>query len=81
MVKWQLPTGKTILITMDEWFDMTDEKIQKKISEDAGTFINDPFANFDARDKNDSIEGVNEEIPIIEIPNEDLEDIKKELEN
>lgn len=85
MVRYELGNGKTILITLAEYLDMTDEQFQKKISEDAGVFIIDPFSNFDSRERMDPFENVNgntsiPNLPDI-IPNEELDDIKKKTEN
>lgn len=64
---------------------MNDDFIQKKISEDAGMFIEDPFfESIDRYEEERQIipkETINVvEIPIIDLPKEEIEKIEKELE-
>lgn len=40
---YQLPNGKTISISVDQWLDMTDEDIQFLVSINYGDIILSPF--------------------------------------
>ena len=40
---YQLPTGKVIQITLDQYLDLTDEDIQYLISINYGDYVRNPF--------------------------------------
>jgi hypothetical protein len=40
---YQLPNGKTIYLTVDEFLDLTDQDVQMLMSVNAGEAINSPF--------------------------------------
>lgn len=52
-MQYQLPTGKVIFITIEQYLSMTDNDIQYLISTNAGETIHNPF-NKSALDENTS---------------------------
>jgi hypothetical protein len=42
-MQYQLPNGKVINLTLDQFLDMTDEDIQYLISIEYGEYVRDPF--------------------------------------
>lgn len=70
MLAIQLPTGKTVFLTVDEWLNMTDESYQNLIADQKGFEIEDPFSKI--LDKSLDIE--DRDLP--NIP-EELEEIKR----
>jgi hypothetical protein len=52
-MQYQLPTGKVIFITIEQYLSMTDNDIQYLISTNAGESIHNPF-NKSALDENTS---------------------------
>lgn len=42
-MQYQLPNGKVINLSLDQFLDMTDEDIQYLISKEYGEYIRDPF--------------------------------------
>lgn len=78
MVKYQLSTGKTVLLTMEQFLEMTDEKEQELIAADSGVEINDPFNDFTPTSQNNDQEI---ELEIEEIPLEEIKKIKKEFDD
>lgn len=73
-VRYNLPTGKVVLLTDDEFWNLDDEKIQELIAFDRGIFIDDPFMDIKVKDFK----------PLLDIPDLELdelpEDIKKEID-
>jgi hypothetical protein len=43
VIQYQLPNGKVINLSVDEYLDLTDEDIQYLMSIDYGEHIRDPF--------------------------------------
>lgn len=77
MIKVNLATGKTVLVTFDQYMD--DNFMQNLVGMNAGTEINDPF--------NENIHipkfgrNYKEQEPEIEaLPEEEVEKIEKEIE-
>jgi hypothetical protein len=77
VVRYNLANGKTVLLTMDQYLDMTDELEQKLMAADSGIEINNPFADFTNTSQNTDEEL---ELDIEEIPIEIIKDIKKEFD-
>ena len=67
MVRYQLSTGRTVLLTMDQLLDMTDEKIQELIANNAGIEIEDVFSDFNGKETH------------LDLPDVELEDIPEEI--
>lgn len=42
---YQLPNGKVIFLTVDQFLDLTDEDIQYLMSQDAGDYAGNPFTD------------------------------------
>lgn len=42
---YQLPNGKVIFLTIEQYLDLTDEDVQYLMSRDAGDYMIDPFAD------------------------------------
>ena len=40
---YQLPNGKVIYISIEDYLDLTDEDIQMFMSMDCGEYVRDPF--------------------------------------
>jgi hypothetical protein len=57
MIQYQLPTGKTIYISFEEFIDMTDQKEQEYIANDIGYHVHDPFymSSIHEREKKDKV--------------------------
>lgn len=57
MIPYQLPTGKTIYLSFEEFIDMTDQKEQEYIANDIGYHVHDPFymSAIHHKDKKDKI--------------------------
>jgi len=77
VVKYQLSTGKTVLLTMEQYLELTDEKEQELIAADSGVEINDPFNDFSPIEPKEE----NIELEIEEIPLEEIKKIKKEFDD
>lgn len=71
MIPIQLPTGKTIFLTFEEWLNMTDEALQNIIADDIGMNIDDPFDK--KIDKVKSYKDILDEFDIPEIPDKEEE--------
>lgn len=80
MMNYQLPTGKTVCISFEDWLNLTDEKIQDMIAKDAGIEVDDPFSNFSYKERKPN----NYQLPPIEgvepIDEEIIEEIKKQID-
>jgi hypothetical protein len=73
---YQLPNGKCIEITMEQFLKMTDEELKGMIAFNAGEEVNDPFALSVLRyGPHRSIEDVEDMDDFAEVPLEDLTDI------
>ncbi len=74
MIKYQIgQTGKTVLITFEQWLNLTDEDIQEMVAANSGMSVDDPFSDFFMKE-------VTYESPDLSI--EDIpDDIKKEIED
>ena len=82
MIRYQLPTGKTVLLTTEQWMDLSDEKIQELIASDAGIQIDDPFIGFDGHEpKEETIEIPEIDDYIEQLPREEISKIKQEFRN
>lgn len=80
-MRYQLPTGKTCTISLEQFLSMTDLDLEALIAADCGSFLEDPFSDFDAIEHKDKPK-IESEIPQVEeIPEEEIEQIKKELQN
>lgn len=82
--KYQLPTGKTVILTDDEFFDLDDDKLQQLIAEDRGIFLENPFEDLNLRefkkfDNNDEIIILDDLPNIEEIPIEVIKNIENEF--
>jgi hypothetical protein len=81
MMKYQLSTGKTILISFDDWLNMTDEKEQEYLSKDAGFFVEDPFKDPNYKEFEPKKYNIPEVDDYIEPLDENfIEEIKKEID-
>lgn len=45
MIQYQLPNGKVIYLTIDQYLDLSNEDIQYFMSQDAGEHALNPFTN------------------------------------
>lgn len=80
-MKYQLQTGKTINISLEQFLTMTDLDLEALIAADSGSYVDDPFSDLDATEHKDKSK-IESEIPQVEeIPEEEIEQIKKELED
>jgi hypothetical protein len=43
MIPFQLPSGKTVFLTWEQWDTLTDEDVQDMMADDLGYYIEDPF--------------------------------------
>jgi len=88
---YQLPNGKVVHLTVEEYLDLTDLDIQYLMSIDYGHYITDPFSgsavektstktyDFDLI-SNDDLESY-ENIPSEDIPFDDIIDLSSNLDN
>lgn len=85
---YQLSTGKTIIISFEEWLNLDDLKIQELLAANAGMDIEDPF--LDLKTKPDKIRYPGtfniEELPDIEevvepLPPDVIEQISKQIKS
>lgn len=77
MIKYQLRTGKTVLLTTEQWLNLTDEDEQKLMANDVGMEINDPFQDFNHRSQNSDEQDI--DIELEELPDEEIVRIQKEF--
>lgn len=59
--------GKTVILTMEQYLDMNDDKEQELIAADKGYDINDPFCNLNFK-----------EFKKLEIPEVELDELTDE---
>lgn len=77
MIKYNLGNGKTVLLTMEQFLNLDDLKLQEMIAANAGVEEADyPFGDFSY--KGQKVED-DLDIEIEKIPNDIIEDIKKEF--
>lgn len=77
MIRFELPTGRTVMLTAEKWLSLTDEDIQKLIAEDKGVFISDPFDDFDYKESRK----LNlPELEVEDLDEETIKQIKKEID-
>lgn len=86
MVRYELGNGKTIFISMEDYLDMTDEKLQEYIAKDSGYMVEDPFNEPNFKDfslKNYEVLNVDVIVdPLDEdIVEEIIKEIKKEIDD
>jgi hypothetical protein len=43
MIRYNLPNGKTVFISWEQWDSLTDEDIQDMMADDMGFYTEDPF--------------------------------------
>lgn len=70
MIPINLPNGKTVFKTLDEWLNMTDEQYQDMIARDEGFEIDNPFDSALDHIKDNTIwdiPDVPEELPLEEV--------------
>lgn len=80
-MRYNLANGKTITITFDQWLSLSNNDIEAFMAADSGSYFDDPFTDFDAIEHKDKPK-IESEIPQVEeIPEEEIEQIKKELQN
>lgn len=77
MIKYNLGNGKTVLLTMEQFLNLDDMKMQEMIANNAGVEIDYPFGDFSykGQSKDDDIN-----IEIEQLPIDEIEKIKKEFE-
>lgn len=78
-IRYQLPNGKTILISYDEFEKLDSNKIQDLIANNSGVYIDDPFVKDVDKNKNYQ-EFELFDIDFNELPPEEVEKIKKETD-
>lgn len=80
MVPFQLPTGKTVFLTFQEWENMTDLDLQDLMARDEGYDIENPFDK--VLDRASSYKDNLDSFPVDskEIPEELPEEIVKKIE-
>lgn len=88
---YQLPNGKVVHLTVEEYLELTDLDIQYLMSIDYGNFIIDPFSGSAVEKTNQKtydFEFVNmddaesyENIPSDDIPFDDIIDLSNNLDN
>ena len=88
---YQLPNGKVIHLTIEEFLDLTDQDIQYLVSIDFGEHIRDPFTG-SAVEKNTREKYIDTEflpmedydlndIPSDDLPFDDIIDLEDPLDN
>lgn len=81
MVRYELGNGKTILISFEDWLDMTDEKEQEYIARDQGFFVEDPFKEPNYKEFEPKNYNIPEVDGYVESLDENfIEEIKKEID-
>lgn len=81
-MKYQLKTGRTVSITLEQFLSMTDADIENMVASDLGHYIEDPFMDLGGSDYNPEPEAKIPDLPDTEpIPEEEIEEIKKQLED
>lgn len=69
-MRYELPNGKTITLSFEQWDALTDEKVQEMMADDLGFFIGDPFTNLDY--------SYDRQGKKIEVPNPDVEELSED---
>ena len=78
VIRYQIgATGKTVLLTFEQWINLDDLVIQDLIASNSGYEINDPFMDLSIKETNIEIQ----DIQIEDIPDEIKEEIQKDLES
>lgn len=78
---YQLPSGKTISISLDEFLDLTDADIQYYMSVNHGTSVGNPFKGSSIDDRKPIIKDDEDEIDSEEEQSEEEEDDELESED
>lgn len=82
MVRYELGNGKTILLTWEEYENLTPEKISEYIARDSGMYIDNPLIDFyEEDDELDELLKKFEDLDVQDLPKEEIERIRKELED
>lgn len=76
---YQLPTGKAIEISVEQFFKMSDLDFESMIANDAGSEMSDPFSKSVLRSKAFSSIGSIEEIDPEDLTEEELEELESAL--
>ena len=85
---YQLPNGKTIIISIEDYLDMSDADIDFLVKANVGTQLNNPWANSaikeeknkkESKDLDDEYEDDDESFDNTEISIEDIETSIEEL--
>ena len=79
-VPYQLPNGKTVMLTIDQILDLDDIALQDLMAKNLGVEINDPFAEISYKEfepKEYPIPDVEEIEPL---DDESIDDIKKQID-
>lgn len=69
--------GKTHIISLEDYLNLSDEKIQDMIASGQGYDINDPFTNLKVRDYNNFKDS---DLDVQELSDEEIELIKQQIE-
>ena len=78
MIPYQRGNGKTVMLTFEQWLNLTDEKIQDLIADNEGYEIDNPFDKVIDRARDYEIYTDIPKDLTPDIPEElDIEDIKK----
>ena len=79
IMNYQLPTGKVVYLSIEEFLDLTDEDIQYLIAHDCGDHIINPFSGSSINSKPKELKDFDFDIiPTDDEPNTpSQEDIKK----
>lgn len=68
--------GKTIILTIDQYFDLDDEKIQDLIADNRGFEVNDPFCDINFKEfKKFNVP----EVEINDLSEQDIKNIENEI--
>lgn len=79
-MNYELGNGKTIIISFEDWLNMTDEKEQEYIARDHGFFVEDPFKNPNYKEFETKKYNVPEVDDIEPLDETFIEEIKKEID-
>lgn len=81
-IPYQLPNGKTVMLTIDQALNMDDLALQELMAKDVGFELDDPFTNINYRDfKEKEYETPDIEDAIKALDEDCINDIKKEIDN
>jgi hypothetical protein len=79
-MRYELPNGKTITLSFEQWDNLTDEKVQEMMADDLGFFVSDPFTNLDYSYDREGKKIDTPEPDVEELSDAEIEAIRQQIE-